>query len=157
MENDNLKSEREKLIFNSDIEKKLKCLELQRDRVMNYQPHQNDQDFLLPNHDADFYMVLLRRLYREIEKIAGTDSRVAHLKGQYKQLWPKIKIRDHFEHKVNVDELASIAPGIKIIRGVVINKTNPYIISGNQMWQLNDDHNTFIEMVQKMIKLYPFK
>jgi hypothetical protein len=54
--------------------------------------------YIDPLHDADFYFILLRRLYRIVEEEAKINSRVANLKGQYRDLYPKIHIRDHVEH-----------------------------------------------------------
>ena len=50
-------------------------------------------------HDEGFYFILLRRIYREIENRVS-DSRVANFKGQHKEFFKKLKIRDHFEHNV---------------------------------------------------------
>jgi len=149
----------ESLSFQSDITNELNRLDFQRSRIISYQ-NKTEFDPSKPNminHDADFYMVLLRRLYRQIEKTSRHDPKVANLKGKYKHLYKKIKIRDHFEHDFDINDLPYYSPSIKIMCGVVINETNPHITSGDQIWTLNDDHNSFKSLVEKYSKLYPFK
>lgn len=140
----------EKKRFISEIESDLATLDFQRDRI--FQDPINPQD-VRGVHDADFYMVLLRRLYRRIEKTARHDSRVADLKGRHKELYKKIKIRDHFEHGVDVSKFTQ---NIIVIGGLVINGEQSHIISGDQQWFLYKDHNQFKELLNTFVQLYPY-
>jgi hypothetical protein len=162
-------SERNKAMFLSEINSGLNGLEFQRDRI--FKPQSNGNIRISPVHDADFYVVLLRRLYRRVEETAGYDSRVANLKGKYKNLLEKIKIRDHFEHGVDLEKLpstdatqlpqlkfsvAAAIANIKIVTSVFINKDSAYIVSGNFKWDLYQDHETFIGLIRETTALYPF-
>lgn len=158
--------DRDKILFLAELENELRRLELQKMRTLK------PEEGVSPVHDADLYMVLARRLYRDIEKAARADSRVANLKGQYKTLLEKIKMRDHFEHGFDVETLPS-ADGIQpdILKGTIagaianvkiatsvfnINgKVN--IVSGDSNWDLDADHSALVEVVGKFASLYPFK
>ncbi|PJC30798.1 hypothetical protein CO051_04915 [Candidatus Roizmanbacteria bacterium CG_4_9_14_0_2_um_filter_39_13] len=140
--------------FVFEIESKIRGLDFQRKRIFEFFPN-NDPESPKPTHDADFYMVLLRRLYRRIEN-EQYDSRVGNLKGRFSGLHKKIKIRDHYEHDINYKTFPHITPGIMIVCGVVINKTNPHIISGDKKWLLNEDHEKFKNLLSEFVKLYPF-
>ncbi|MFH1533474.1 MAG: hypothetical protein ABID64_00910 [Nitrospirota bacterium] len=133
------------LEIESDIEK----LDFQHQRIFEFFPKST--------LDADFYMILLRRLYRRIED-KQYDPRVANLKGKFKNLHKKIKIREHYEHFKIEDykNLPQAASGVVIACGVLINDTNQYIESGNQKWHLNDDHEKFKNSLREFAKLYPF-
>lgn len=146
--------ERRRRIFSSDIGSELKRLDIQRKRILDFSPL-TDSYQASPNHDADFYMVILRRLYRRIEA-AQHDPRVANLKGRYIFLFKKIKIRDHFEHEIDYNNFPQYAPGIIIVGGIVLNSTNPHIVSGDQEWLLNDDHKSIKELMTELATLYPF-
>ena len=98
------KKEIAKNIYISGINSKLERLEFQRSRILPFDYKNLKAN---PGHDADFYMVLLRRLYREVEELSKIDSRVANLKGTYGKTVKKLKIRDHYEHKINYDEFKS--------------------------------------------------
>lgn len=148
------KQEIEKMRFASEIESEIRDLDFQRKRIFEFFPN-NDPERPKPTHDADFYMVLLRRLYRRIEN-AQHDSRVGNLKGKFNGIHKKIKIRDHYEHDINYEKFPQITPGIIIVGGVVINKENPHIVSGNQKWLLNEDHEKFKNLISEFVKLYPF-
>ena len=87
------KERRDKMDFASDIESEIRGLDFQRERILEFSPD-NETNSPKPTHDADFYMVLLRRLYRRIEAAAKHDSKVANLKGKSSELCEKIKIRD---------------------------------------------------------------
>lgn len=152
-----LNKERQKLLFLSEIESGIKRLDFQRKRILEWN-FKNNFNGINVNHDADFYMILLRRLFRRIENIARRDSRVANLKGKFSYLYKKIKIRDHFEHEIDYKKIPQIYPGSGIIciGGVVINKTNPHIISGDQKWLLNEDHENFKELLKEFISFFPF-
>ena len=130
-------------------------LELQRSRI--YHPSSKDQ-----NHDSDYYMILIRRVYREIENAASMDSRIANLKGKYKDLLAKIKIRDHFEHNVETKIPLGIEKAISLgladadsigkiyVKTCVVQKNDSFsIVSGNIEWDLSKDHPTFIEAAEK--------
>ena len=153
------KEQREKMRFSSGIESKIRRLDFQRERILKSSPE--NEAFSTPGagHDADFYMVLLRRLYRWIEAAAKHDSRVANLKGKSSALCEKIKIRDHFEHfepEADYEKIPQITPGIIVVGGVVTNDTNPHIISGDQKWLLNEDHEEFKNLLGRFVELYPF-
>jgi len=146
--------ERQKMLFSSEIESEIKGLDFQRERIFEFFPN-NKANSPNPTHDADFYMILLRRLYRRIED-AQHDSRVGNLKGKSQELHKKIKIRDHFEHEINLETFPQVAPGFTVIGGVVVNQTNPHIISGDQKWLLNEDHEKFKDLLMEFVQLYPF-
>ena len=148
------KQEIEKMRFTSKIESETRNLDFQRKRIL--EPFDiNNPERPSPGHDADFYMILLRRLYRRIEN-EQHDSRVANLKGKFKGIHKKIMIRNDYEHGVDLETFPHAAPGIIIITGLVINDTNPHIISGNQQWLLNEDHEKFKKLLSEFAKLYPF-
>ncbi|MFH1694651.1 MAG: hypothetical protein ABH880_02775 [Patescibacteria group bacterium] len=147
----------EKMIFQSGIEAEINGLNFQRERIFTKPEPNQDGIRVSPVHDADFYMILLRRLYRAIEKAAQYDSRIANLKGKYRELTKKIKIRDHFEHEVDMETIPALDGGIKVVTSVMINPTSPHIISGDQRWLLNEDHERFISLVKEFAELFPFK
>ncbi len=62
-----------KMEFLSGIDNCIKEIELKRSRI--YALSKNSA-----MHDAGYYMILLRRLYRKIEEITEYNSRVANLK-----------------------------------------------------------------------------
>lgn len=171
MENvQDFEKERQRILFVYDINSELRGLEFQKSRIFNQADSR--EAGISPVHDADFYVILLRRLYRRIEKSASCDSRVANLKGQYNTLVGKVKIRDHFEHGVDLDKMpiadlsdipaiknsiASQIANIKIVTSVFINKNSAKIVSGSFQWDLYKDHNAFNKMVQEFSVLFPFK
>lgn len=149
----------EKMRFLMKMKTSMDGLEIQRSRI--YDP--------AGKHDAGYYMIFLRRLYREIEETAKSDSRIANLKGKNKHLYPKIKIRDDFEH--NVEKDLQIDKKILVDRGIISKDSDGniqiqtslsrkgssiLIISGDQCWDLEKDHQDFCEIIEKYLKLYPF-
>ncbi|AKM83921.1 TPA: hypothetical protein DCZ46_01145 [Candidatus Campbellbacteria bacterium] len=149
------KKEIEKIRFMSEIKSEIRDLDFQRNRIFEPFPN-NDPKRPRPTHDADFYMVLLRRLYRRIEN-EQHDSRVGNLKGKFNGIHKKIKIRDHYEHNINYETFPQTTPGIIMIGCVVINETNPHIVSGNQQWLLKEDHEKFKKLLLEFAELYPFE
>jgi len=118
--------------------------------------------------DADIYIIILRRLYREIED-CSSDARIAKIIRQNKSLFEKIKIRDHFEHNIETkksqlykNRLAEI--GINCDSGASVNiMTSMFrksdtivIVSGNIEWNLQNDHKKFLEIIEMFVILYPF-
>ena len=148
------KQEIKKMQFALKIRSEIRDLDFQRERILKVFQN-NDSEKPGPTHDADFYMILLRRLYRRIEN-EQHDARVGNLKGKFNGIHKKIKIRDHYEHNINYKAFPQITPGITIIGGVVINETNSHIVSGNQKWLLNEDHKKFTDLLLEFAKLYPF-
>ena len=144
----------QKMMFLSEIEHEIERLDFQRDRIFKHTVSSK----LGPNHDADFYMILLRRLYRRIEKVAKYDLNVKILKKRYSNLYKKIKIRDHFEHRDEFGnrKVKQYSQGIKVNCGIVINNTNSCIISGKSKWFLSIDHDKFKEILKKFVMLFPF-
>ena len=49
-----------------------------------------------------------------------------------------------------------IPPELKVVTTIVVNDTNPHIISGNQKWLLRGDHEEFKNLLRGLVKLYPF-
>jgi hypothetical protein len=142
-------------LFPFTIELRIKALDFQRGRIFNIS---SPQEFFSGHgavHDADYYMVLVRRLYREIENYQY-DSRVANLKGRYKDLYKKMKIRDDFEHGVDYEKVIPISPGMTFVSSVILDKVNPRIVSGAQEWFLNEDHENFKKMLMEFAGLHPF-
>jgi hypothetical protein len=155
--------DKSKYEFLIEIKNHIDGLELQRSRIYA-------SSDISAVHDAGYYMILLRRIYREIEKMAEHDSRVANLKGKYRNLYPKIKIRDDFEHTVKkmaqIDRKTLIELGITckessgnifIQTSVCKNADSILIISGDNLWDMSCDHQAFLNMVAEYVKLYPFK
>lgn len=147
------KIEIERMRFVSEIQSEIASLDFQRDRIMQPQNFQHNE--VKPTHDADFYMVLLRRLYRRIEE-AQHDSRVANMKGKFSNLHKKVKIRDHFEHEVDFNNFPQYAPGIVIVGGLVINGDQSHIVSGDRKWFLFADHDQFKKLLVNFLNFYPF-
>lgn len=155
--------DQDKILFQSDIQTQLGDLELQRERIFSPLPTKLRAS---PVHDVDFYVIILRRLFRQLEEIARKDSRIANLKGQYRDLAQKIKIRDHFEHKVDGEtiqpiDVSSLPPGtISAPAGANIRISTSLmgrdIISGNLTWNLDGDHMAFVELITKFSNFYPF-
>ena len=150
------KEQREKMRFSSGIESEIRGLDFQRERILEGSPENETFGTPGPGHDADFYMVILRRLYRRIHETAKHDARVANLKGKFSALCKKIKIRDHYEHEVDLEKLPVIPPGFKILTTVLINPTKPRIMSGDMEWLLKDDHEEFNKLLGRFVKLFPF-
>ncbi len=158
--------DREKLLFEHDIQSKINGLNFQRERIYNTPHKELWERKVSPVHDVDFYLIILRRLYRYIEKISSSDSRVANLKGKNKDLFTKIRIRDHFEHGVNLEELSptlisnlphgtiSAPPGSSV--KITTSLMNNVIVSENFQWDLNIDHDSFIKIIEEFTSLYPF-
>lgn len=152
----------QKNLFRYSVKHKIAGLNFQRERIFNANHRENFGKGLSPVHDVDYYVIILRRMYREIEKIARTDSRAANLKGKYRKLVENIGIRDHFEHGVDFEKLPSSEPmntpnakigsGVKIATSLFGNN----IISGSFTWDLKKDHESFLELVEKFVELYPF-
>ncbi|MFZ1292436.1 MAG: hypothetical protein WAR79_20255 [Melioribacteraceae bacterium] len=147
--------ERQTHLLISEVESGINALEFQKKRMLNYELLLNEN--VSPTHDADFYMVVLRRLFRIIEKYAKNDSSVANLKGKFQHLYEKIKIRDHFEHEVNYENFQQISPGIIVVCGLVNNQTNPHIVSGDKQWLLFDDHKSIIDLMNQFLRLINMK
>ena len=147
--------------FTMKIKKIISGLELQKLRIFNSSSK---------IHDADYYIILLRRAYRIIEDFATKDSRVANFKGKNTNLFKKIKIREHFEHEIkpksrlNNKELSDfriVSPDSSLnihIRTSLVQKNNSFsIVSGDIIWDLSEDHLAFIKKFDEFIKLYPFQ
>lgn len=158
--------DREQLMFNSQMETALGSLEFQKQRIFQVPSIAIHSLHVSPVHDVDFYLILLRRLYRQLEKISKYDSRVANLKGKNSALTAKIKIRDHFEHGLDLQQLpvsstkglpgVSSDSGLKIATSVFINQKDAFIVSGSFRWDLHKDHEQFIKIMGEMIKFYPY-
>jgi len=144
-----------------EIETEIKSLEFQRERIFS-KIFLQAKERISPVHDVDFYLIILRRLYRQLEDIAATDSRVANLKGLNKDLLKRIKIRDHFEHGINFENLSPVGtrefPGVKIGSNVKISTSllGRLIVSGDLYWDLDKDHIEFVRVINEMIAFYPF-
>lgn len=137
----------------SRLESNLKSLKFQKQRIFEFKEKNFLKYRVSPVHDADFYMIILRRLYRMFEKIAKSNSQIANIKGKYKYLYKKIKLRDHFEHDIDLSKFPDAQPGFKIITSVQITKNDPKIISGDQEWHLNRDHDNFVELINNVLKI----
>jgi len=152
----------EKQLFQMHLKSKIAGLNFQRQRIFIH-PQENLKRGVSPVHDVDYYVILLRRIYREIERLAKIDSRVANLKGQHKQLVKKIRIRDHFEHGIGFEELPVSGPldlpGLKISKGAKISTSlvGRFIVSGNLHWDLETDHDAFVKMANEFLQLHPFR
>lgn len=158
--------DREKILFEHDIQSKINGLNFQRERIFNTPHKELWEKKVSPIHDVDFYVIILRRLYRVIEDIATHDSRVANLKSRHKDLFSKIKIRDHFEHGVDMDNFSS-TPISELPKGVISGPVgsdvkistslmNNVIVSGEFQWNLNLDHEELLLVMMEFINLFPF-
>ena len=143
----------EKQIKMRELEIDIRRLKFQRGRILGA-IRRNYKQYWILGHDSDFYLVLVRRLYRQIEKDSKTDSKVANLKGKYQSLFAKIKIRDSFEHDEDLNLKDS---PIKVSRSLIIlkqdNKLSVKIQSGIHQWDLESDHNLFIQAVKEHASL----
>lgn len=155
--------DQEKIKFLMKMKNFIDGLELQRSRICA-------SSGISAVHDAGYYMILLRRLYREIEEIAKRDSRIANLKGTNKGLYQKIKMRDDFEHGVKKDvqldrkiliDLGIIgresSGNVQIQTSVHKKGDSISIISGDVVWDMSQDHQIFLKMVTEFVSLYPFR
>lgn len=158
--------DREKILFEHDMQSKVNGLNFQRERIFNIPHKELWEKKVSPIHDVDFYVILLRRLYRKIEDVSKHDSRVANLKGKHKELFNKVKIRDHFEHGVDIDDFFP-TPIFSLPKGIIsapegtsikisTSLMNNVIVSGEFMWDLNTDHESFILVTKDFVDLYPF-
>jgi hypothetical protein len=151
----------EKFLYVMTMETEVNGLIFQLERILKKSSHER-LGKISPVHDVDFYLILLRRLLRKLEEVAKTDSRVANLKGKHKELFKKIKIRDHFEHGIDFETLPSVGnkefPGIKVGSGTKIATSliGNLIVSGDLHWDLFKDHTEFIDVILKMVDLYPY-
>ncbi|MCI0381573.1 MAG: hypothetical protein L0207_00765 [Chlamydiae bacterium] len=150
--------------FQEKIKVSLQSLEIQRSRIF-------DPSSKCPLHDVDFYLIILRRLYRQIEDLSTHDSRVANFKGKNAKLFQKILLRDDFEHgpkelipqlsKEKLSQLGIIDAKSKInltiIKCLKIKKDSIIIFSGDKTWDLKKDHENFIQVIDEFISLYPYK
>jgi len=155
---------RDKILFQYDIESKLNGLELQRERILSRT--ETSRTRVSPVHDVDFYVILLRRLFRQLEDVARYDSRVANLKGRNNALVKKVKIRDHFEHGVDLENMKSVdvanlpsgtisAPEGTNIK-IAMSLFNNHIVSGDLKWDLGADHQAFVKLMSDFVGLHPF-
>ncbi|OGJ01520.1 hypothetical protein A3G98_00270 [Candidatus Nomurabacteria bacterium RIFCSPLOWO2_12_FULL_37_8] len=158
--------DRDKMLFQHEMESKLNSLKFQRERILNTPHKELWEKKISPIHDVDFYVILLRRLFRQIESEATYDSRVANLKGKNIDLVKKIKIRDDFEHGIDLENMspvdvanlpsgtisAPVGANIKIATSLM----NDEIVSGDLKWSLNKDHQLFIQLIIEFSNLYPF-
>lgn len=139
----------EKQIAKRELEDSVRRLNFQRERVLNAIRRNYKQHWIL-GLDSDFYFVLIRRLFRQIEEESKTSSRVANLKGKYKDLFKKVKIRDSFEHDEDLNLKDSL---IKVSRSLIILKQNNElsvkIQSGIHKWDLTVDHDLFIKAIRE--------
>lgn len=147
------------LDFVSEMQFKIDRLKLQRSRIY-------EATGIYAVHDADFYIVLLRRMYRDIEETASSNSAVANLKGQHKEFLLKIKIRDDFEHPPETpskaDKKILLEKGIineestgefVIQTSIIRQNESILIVSGKNHWDLEDDHKQFLKLFEKFIDL----
>src|SRR3990167_6480044 len=124
--------DRDKMLFQHEMESKLNSLKFQRERILNTPHKELWEKKISPIHDVDFYVILLRRLFRQIESEATYDSRVANL--------PSGTIS------------APVGANIKIATSLM----NDEIVSGDLKWSLNKDHQLFIQLIIEFSNLYPF-
>lgn len=147
-----------------DLESLLRRLLIQRQRVFRAvarsktRPESRNPYI---HHDIDYYLIIARRLYRLVQEASQKDSRIANIKGkkEYRDLYKKIKIRDHSEHPPkDLNKFPSVAPGsaIKSIHNVFFNKQSVLIHSGQETWDMNSDHARFIALIKETIKALLF-
>jgi|GEM_PF-2615561 len=141
----------DKELIISKIELGIKGLEFQKGRILRGEAY--PPSLVSPVHDSDFYMVILRRLYRTLEKQAKINSSVANLKGKYQHLYKQIKLRDHYEHDIDMANFPTTPQVFKIITSVVITKNAPKIISGDKEWNLNKEHEEFILLMNQFLQI----
>ncbi|MDO8566567.1 MAG: hypothetical protein Q7R58_00240 [bacterium] len=156
--------QKNEFLWKFEIESKINGLEFQRERIFQKEAFAKTKS---PVHDVDFYTILLRRLSREVEKVAEYDSRVANFKGKNLALLKKTKIRDDFQHgfkggeipKIDISTLpkgiVSGPPGTHIQIGTSL--VGNEIISGGRRWDLSNDHKDFIILINEFSKFYPFQ
>jgi len=144
---------RTRQIILSDAEKDISKINFQKERILNAFKKGYKRQWIL-HHDADFYFILIRRLYRQIETESVTISKVANLKGKYKDLFKKIKIRDSYEHN---EDLNLPSSNLKIVNSVMVNLTSGKItmkvLSGIYVWDLAADHEQFLKAFSEYIQL----
>jgi len=115
------------------------------------------------NHDLSYYVVLLRRFYRQINLLSKIDKDIAKLKNDNTDFLEKIWIRDHFEHNLNVSAVPSVTliPSITVVRGLILNPKKEGIgvhikvESGDIKWDMDKDHADFIKIAMQVIELCP--
>jgi hypothetical protein len=143
-------------------------LEAQRARIRNNPSADNvGGTHITASHDADFYTILLRRVYRKINKLGEEITNIKNIRDENKSFLEKIWIRDHFDH-VEADnwevikELGpskvghleayknSIVPmiaNVTIVASVIEDK----IISGPYEWDLEKDHAQLNKIVEDTV------
>lgn len=145
-------------------------LKVQKTRIQN-----NPKMILIDNvpitstHDADFYTIILRRVYRKIDKLAKELPEINKIHSENSEFFEKIRIRDHFDKmessnwedvekigESNVDHLKTfqnaIFPAIAkviILPMVIENK----IISGPYEWDLEIDHTKLLKITNDVIAI----
>jgi len=134
-------------------ERDIAKINFQKERILNAFKRRYKQQWIL-HHDADLYFIIIRRLYRQIEDDSKTISKVANLKGKYKDLFKKIKIRDSYEHN---EDLNLPSSNFKIVNSVMINqasgKITMKVLSGIYEWDLTVDHEQFLKAFSEYIRL----
>ena len=91
---------KEKLLFERDIQSKINGLNFQRERIFNITRKELWEKKVSLVHDVDFYVIIFNRLCRELIS-KKYDSRVTDFIFKNKYLLDKIKIRHDFEHPIS--------------------------------------------------------
>ncbi len=156
--------DKEKFLFEGDMQSKINGLNFQRDRIFNIIPVELWKKGVSPVHDVDFYSIILNRLRRELIS-RKNDSRVNDIITKNKNLLYETEVRHDFEHptedKMFPTTLSNLPP--KTISGPEGAKTviftsllNHTIVSGNFRWDLDVDHEAFVKLMKEFIDFYPF-
>ena len=108
------------------------------------------------HHDMDYYLILARRLYRLVQNLAKEDSKTANIKGkkEYRNLYKKLKMRDHSEHPPrDFSKFPSITLGspIKAIHSIAVSNGKVVIFSGDQTWDMDEDDTRLVGLVREVI------
>lgn len=156
--------DREKILFEHEIQSKISGLNFQRERIFNRDNKELWNRKVSPIHDVDFYLIILNRLRRELIS-KKTDPRVENILNENKSLIDRIEVRHDFEHptkdKMVPTDLSTLPPGT--ISGpdgtsavVFTSLLKNVIVSGDFRWDLKKDHDDFLIILQEFTKLYPF-
>lgn len=143
--------------FENDFRSFIDRLELQKERILTI-PHRGV-------HDADFYTMILRRIYRRFGLLGARNKEIARILDKDKVYFNKIRIRDDFDKPEKVSkertiEIKKLPKGfihgegqVSMFTSVLIKDDNAFIVSGEFIWNLNEDHKKLLSIVDKVINI----
>ena len=82
--------------------------DFQKERIFNAGSQRIKNNTILAIHDIDFYLMLLRRIYRTISKLSEAYDSINAISKEHTAFFNKIYLRDHFDKGINFDKLPNV-------------------------------------------------